>query len=83
MWNKPVGRGIDYMSIFEIIKQEKPNFSEDRNFTECTVNKLINIGIHCPMTNCRKIVDVTTFEEEHNYLHPENAADSRFTLFLI
>lgn len=30
MWNKPLGRGVDYMSIFEIIKQEKPNFSHNQ-----------------------------------------------------
>ncbi|KAF5289475.1 hypothetical protein FQR65_LT11849 [Abscondita terminalis] len=65
LWNKPTGRGVDIMSIFEITGQQKQNVAINEN---CTfVNQLINNNICCPFTNSRK-ANMDAYENDHCYM---------------
>lgn len=54
------------MSIYTIMNQTLPTYQTDLKYTTEVVNKLINYGINCPLTRCRKL-NVLGFENDHVY----------------
>lgn len=66
-WTKPsVGRGVGWMSIYKITNQTAPTYQTDLKYTTEVVNKLINYGINCPLTRCRKL-NRLGFGNDHVY----------------
>lgn len=65
-WNKPSGRGVDFMSIFEINETIKDKVSPCDKYTDIIINGLINSGIFCSITNSRKI-NSNQYKRDHSY----------------
>ncbi|XP_050513297.1 uncharacterized protein LOC114327559 [Diabrotica virgifera virgifera] len=67
-WNKPPGRGITHMSIFQINNVEKTNVSQSQAYTDHIINSLINRNIFCNLTNSREVVNLA-HDIDHSYTH--------------
>lgn len=66
-WNKPSqsGRGIEFMSIFEITRQPVQLFESHGKNTDELLNKLIGYQIESPLVQCRS-ANMFSFVNDHS-----------------
>lgn len=67
MWNRPTGRGVDFMSIYEIIGSSKDKIQSCDNYTDNIINRLLNRNIYCSLTNSRKVSNMISYIKDHSY----------------
>lgn len=70
-WDKPpAGRGVQYMSIFEITNQSKKEFVLNEAFANDTINKLLNYQMKCPLTG-NKRANLDGYRNDHAFYAEE------------
>lgn len=69
------------MSIMDILKHPVKSYAVSQQYTESVINALINNGISCPLTDCRK-ANIEAYKNDHDYYTDSNVRLYLFCSYL-